>query len=781
MSDFCCCMCTYTSTSMIEFKAHFIRYHRNDPNFLVACCFNGCGFSTKRWGTFRVHYHRKHGNTNNNNANARDIVQNDHGDVDDESADEIWQEEQATPFVDVQKINAQFTLALETKNQLSKASVDRAVISSSHLLTDHLNNYKVVIQTHLQQEGIDASFLNNVHYSPGLEALSSSKQRYNYYFKHMVTYVKPEELLLGKRRRVVKGVIKTISDFGYIVPFKKNLENLLNMPEMFNFIKTPHKSPDDFVHDVCDGEYIQGNTLFNDHPSAIQIALSTDDLEIVNPLGTNIKKHKISLYYFSILNIPPQFRSRINSIQLLAIAKSKLVKFHGATKLLLNDFISTVNQMSTSGLRLIINREERVIFGTLVLVSADTLAAHELGQFKEGVAFALKCCRHCNIETEFLRTTITESECHLRDTITHRDRCVQLDSLNGKTKTYWSKIWGINGTSCLLDINNFEFIWGLAQDPMHVLLEGVVPYYMALALYNFIYVGNFLTLNQLNSKLSTFEYSHLHNSTKPCQIEKHHLDTKLALKQTSSCMLTLCETLPIIIGHYIPERNRIWVNLLRLIQVVMLCSSPYCSTETPNVLRLLIVEFLSEFKELHGRAPFIPKMHYMLHFPKQMRHYGPLRHHWCMRYEAKHTAFTQRKHKNFKNLPFSLIHQHQLFMCYVQSGSNIGRPDNFLYEGDIVGNGDIFKLADKYPNFIDRFDHNETLAFSTNKVKIHGLDYAVNSCSLVYEYDEYDIPRFGIVSDILVINHIKYFVLEIASSFLNQHIACYIFRKNGCF
>ncbi|ESO82520.1 hypothetical protein LOTGIDRAFT_176278 [Lottia gigantea] len=235
----------------------------------------------------------------------------------------------------------------------------------------------------------------------------------------MVTYVKPEELLLGKRRRVVKGVIKTISDFGYIVPFKKNLENLLNMPEMFNFIKTPHKSPDDFVHDVCDGEYIQGNTLFNDHPSAIQIALST---EIVNPLGTNIKKHKISLYYFSILNIPPQFRSRINSIQLLAIAKSKLVKFHGATKLLLNDFISTVNQMSTSGLRLIINREERVIFGTLVLVSADTLAAHELGQFKEGVAFALKCCRHCNIETEFLRTTITESECHLRDTITHRDR-----------------------------------------------------------------------------------------------------------------------------------------------------------------------------------------------------------------------------------------------------------------------------------------------------------------------------------------------------------------------
>jgi len=31
----------------------------------------------------------------------------------------------------------------------------------------------------------------------------------------------------------------------------------------------------------------------------------------------------------------------------------------------------------------------------------------------------------------------------------------------------------------------------------------------------------------------------------------------------------------------------------------------------------------------------MPKFHYLVHFPHQIIQYGPMRNHWCMRYEAK--------------------------------------------------------------------------------------------------------------------------------------------------
>lgn len=45
--------------------------------------------------------------------------------------------------------------------------------------------------------------------------------------------------------------------------------------------------------------------------------------------------------------------------------------------------------------------------------------------------------------------------------------------LSKTTKIYWSKLWGINYTSCLLQIADFNLILGLVQDPMHIILEGV--------------------------------------------------------------------------------------------------------------------------------------------------------------------------------------------------------------------------------------------------------------------------------------------------------------------
>ena len=49
-----------------------------------------------------------------------------------------------------------------------------------------------------------------------------------------------------------------------------------------------------------------------------------------------------------------------------------------------------------------------------------------------------------------------------------------------------------------------------------------------------------------------------------------------------------------------------------------------------------------------------------------MYRYGPLVHHWTMRYEAKHSYFKGLAHAmgNFLNLPYSLAMRHQQLRCY---------------------------------------------------------------------------------------------------------------------
>lgn len=68
-------------------------------------------------------------------------------------------------------------------------------------------------------------------------------------------------------------------------------------------------------------------------------------------------------------------------------------------------------------------------------------------------------------------------------------------------------MWGVNGSSCLLDVSDFPLVSGIVHDPMHIFLEGIVPHDLGLMLYNFIYIEKFLTINLLNSAISVFKYS----------------------------------------------------------------------------------------------------------------------------------------------------------------------------------------------------------------------------------------------------------------------------------
>ena len=66
--------------------------------------------------------------------------------------------------------------------------------------------------------------------------------------------------------------------------------------------------------------------------------------------------------------------------------------------------------------------------------------------------------------------------------------------------------------------------------------------------------------------------------------------------------------------------------------------------------------------------------------------FGPLRHQWCMRFEAKNHYIKRLVGLNFKNVPKSVATRHQYYMCLRQL-SPPGTSTNFLYIGDKIGKG----------------------------------------------------------------------------------------------
>ena len=53
--------------------------------------------------------------------------------------------------------------------------------------------------------------------------------------------------------------------------------------------------PNGFLGDYIDGELFSENVLFQEDPSAFQIQLYYDELEVWNPLGSKAKKHKLGI------------------------------------------------------------------------------------------------------------------------------------------------------------------------------------------------------------------------------------------------------------------------------------------------------------------------------------------------------------------------------------------------------------------------------------------------------------------------------------------------------
>ncbi|XP_062499071.1 uncharacterized protein LOC134176418 [Corticium candelabrum] len=216
------------------------------------------------------------------------------------------------------------------------------------------------------------------------------------YFKEEFGLHEPSERKLGQElvRKYCGGSSSLVSKghYCYDVDFLKSLESLLQIDELLEQIENPHFNESDVMADMCDGEAFRSHPLYGIDPQALQVILYYDDLEICNPLGSSVKKHKLGAFYFTLGNILPRNRSLLHSIQLLAIAKTSIIQLYGID-VILETFMTSIKILE-EGYDFLVRGTQRNMKGTLLLVAADNLASHYVGGYK-ALHSALRKCRYC--------------------------------------------------------------------------------------------------------------------------------------------------------------------------------------------------------------------------------------------------------------------------------------------------------------------------------------------------------------------------------------------------
>lgn len=473
---------------------------------------------------------------------------------------------------------------------------------------------------------------------------------------------------------VVERLEKRIEDFGrhrtgksqsqkrqsYVrVPLIPQLEYFLNLDGVFVELSKRKPRREGVLSNFEDGIAFKENALFCRHSNSLQIHLYIDEAQPCDSLGSRTIKNKLVFVYCSLGNIDPMYRSALKHIFLLSIFPNHQVATYGLN-VLLQPIIDELKKLE-EGVEFVIHNKPTKLYGTVSILTADNLASHAVGGFKMGFATGYRKCRYCMGTDEEIQSKFCDSEFVPRTKADHDLHCQGLDT---ELSEYFSRLYGINNSSVLNQLKFFHVVGGLVPDVMHDLLEGVLPLTICEMLKHFISVKKYFTIDELNHAIRNFDYGHSYVKNKPSFIDISHLNRK-KLRQSASQLWCLAIFLPMMIGSVVPVDDPVWLCYADLLEITRLIFKTSITLVEVEMLEFLISDYLTAFKDCFKRK-LTAKMHFLVHYPRQIRLLGPLGSFWCMRYEAKHSYFKQLSQSigNYINLPWTLACRHQQWQCH---------------------------------------------------------------------------------------------------------------------
>lgn len=176
--------------------------------------------------------------------------------------------------------------------------------------------------------------------------------------------------------------------------------------------------------------------------------------------------------------------------------------------------------------------------------------------------------------------------------------------------------------------------------------------------------------------MTSFVYGRADAVDKPQPLPEDFVKKNKSISSKAVEKWVLFRMLPLYIGHWVPENTPEWTLYLLCRQICDIVLSSTVNHEDLALLEVLISQHHKLLDELGGTY-FVPKLHYLIHYPRLIMVFGPLRHLWSMRFEANHQYFKQlvRRVRNFRNITATLSERYQREKCCEQAGPNcLGSP-----------------------------------------------------------------------------------------------------------
>lgn len=214
---------------------------------------------------------------------------------------------------------------------------------------------------------------------------------------------------------------------------------------------------------VFDGCVFQNHKYFQGDTNKLCIQLYTDELEVCDPLGAKRGKHKLVVFYYSVLNVPSEYRSLVSHIHLAIVAKDKLVQEYGLHRIL-EPLLKDVAVLETEGITV----KSKKYTGSVLCLTGDNLSSHRVGGFATNFSHG-RVCRFCMALHHQLAVKHSEEDFVLR---TPEGHSYHLSMLQNGLPTL--SLYGVKAP-CALTFSGFEPTEHLPPDVMHDIHEGVLP------------------------------------------------------------------------------------------------------------------------------------------------------------------------------------------------------------------------------------------------------------------------------------------------------------------
>lgn len=217
------------------------------------------------------------------------------------------------------------------------------------------------------------------------------------------------------------------------------------------------------------------------------------------------------------------------------------------------------------------------------------------------------------------------------------------------------------------------------------------------------------------------------------------------MKQTFAQSWCLSRLLPILIGDLVPQNDRHWSVLLKYLKCLEFICSPVLKPGEIRFCNWLINNLLQSKREIF-EVNEKPKDHFMRHYADQMLKFGPLRHLWTIRLEAKHDYFMEvaKLNRCHKNICKTLATRHQ-FAQALHSGPNL-----FDDTVEFVGAKQlpVRRVAQRYRVLIQQISDVEIVQYG-KKVKVNNQVYGKGT---VLATAGNNLPVFDEVTSAFMIN-----------------------------